>query len=305
MLTWIARDKNITFFSSANLRFDVTNKRNFSLVHAGMKMSVVCCALVILTGCTLGKAFMAGYTPPQTIADLLNEQYGLAGETPPKRLDQLVGGSGFDTTSNNGIPLELDVKSRNNTIISDENYRGQMPASQQSLEYSEPYAHQAPVQRFQPRFTYKSIQDYAAQLAMDLVKNANGLNNQAAIGVTSFVKLDYSLQNTTVLGNQLAEYSISEIQQFGLNVIDFKLMPAIQVTRNGDLAFSRDVMQLAKNKIMDHVLSATMIDKADGVFINARIIELQTNKVVSSASVLVPTFVIEKTQPQFVRYVAQ
>jgi TolB-like protein len=164
---------------------------------------------------------------------------------------------------------------------------------------------QSPVQRFNPQFTYKSVKDYASQLAMDLVKNGNGLSQNAMIGITSFVKLDTSLQNTTVLGNQLAEYSISEIQQFGLHVIDFKLMPAMQVKSNGDLTFSRNLLQLANNNVMNHVMSGTMIEKAEGVFVNARIISLSNNRVVSSASVLIPRFVAEQTKPRFVSYGAE
>lgn len=245
-----------------------------------LKLILVCIIVSILGGCAAGKLFMAGYQPPQTIADLLNEQYALAGELPP----------------------EINSANRSNTPITNASYKGDVSASVAKQVYDNQSPQQPAVQRFTPRFTYKSVQDYAGQLAMDLMKNANGLTSEARIGVTSFVKLDYTLQNTTILGNQLAEYSISEIQQFGLNVIDFKLMPAIQVSSRGDLAFSRDVVKLANQNIMDHVLSATMIEKVDGVFINARIIALGTNRVVSSASVLVPKFVATQVQPQSFTY---
>ena len=254
-----------------------------------LKLIAICAVVTILGGCAAGKMFMAGYQPPQTIADLLNEQYALAGQVPP-------GGITGRRSREGGM------ERRSNKAIDLESYGGDLakrPVAPSATGNSEPGLLQVPVQRFTPRFTYKSVQDYAGQLAMDLVKNANGLTSKARIGVTSFVKLDYTLQNTTILGNQLAEYSISEIQQFGLNVVDFKLMPALQVSSRGDLAFSRDVMELASQSVMDHVLSATMIDKADGVFINARIIALGTNRVVSSASVLVPTFVTQQIQPQY------
>ena len=246
-----------------------------------IKLILVCTIATILAGCAAGKLFMAGYQPPQTIADLLNEQYSLAGELPP----------------------ESNRAKLSNAPITNASYKGALPAPpRNSQEYRDQMPQQPPVQRFTPRFTYKSVQDYAGQLAMKLVKNANGLTSEARIGVTSFVKLDYTLQNTTILGNQLAEYSISEIQQFGLNVIDFKLMPAIQVSTRGDLAFSRDVLELASQNVMDHVLSATMIEKVDGIFINARIIALGTNRVVSSASVLVPNFVAQQIQAQYFNY---
>lgn len=233
----------------------------------------------MLGACSASKMFMAGYTPPQTIADLLNEQYALAGELPPE----------INPDSRGSAPISIDADANISNEANHDNY----------------YALEAPVQRFNPRFTYKSVQDYAAQLAMRLVKNGNGLNGSAKIGISSFVKLDTSLQNTTILGNQLAEYSISEIQQFGLNVIDFKLMPALEVSNNGDIAFSRNVIQLANKQIMNHVLSGTMIERQDGIFVNARIIALGSNRVVSSASILIPSFVAQSTQPNYVSYASE
>lgn len=253
---------------------------HYAFTTIRLKLMLVCTMAIVLGGCAAGKLFMAGYQPPQTIADLLNEQYALAGELPP----------------------EINSANRSNTPITNASYKGDVPAPVARQVYDNQARQQPAVQRFTPRFTYKSVQDYAGQLAMNLVKNANGLTSEARIGVTSFVKLDYTLQNTTILGNQLAEYSISEIQQFGLNVVDFKLMPAIQVSTRGDLAFSRDVLKLANQNVMDHVLSATMIEKVDGVFINARIIALGTNRVVSSASVLVPNFVARQIEPQSFSY---
>lgn len=244
------------------------------------RLTMIAMISSVIGGCAAGKWFMAGYTPPQTIADLINQQYGMAGEIPP----------------------EIDINKRKDKPISLEGNDEQHLAASTQQSVMEYYPTEAPVQRFNPRFTYKSVQDYAGQLAMSLFKNGNGLNGNARIGVSSFVKLDTSLQNTTILGNQLAEYAISEIQQFGLNVIDFKLMPALQVTSNGDIAFTRNVMELANNKIMDHVLSGTMIEKRDGVFVNARIIQLGSNRVVASASILIPRFVAEQNQAGFSRY---
>jgi TolB-like protein len=254
------------------------------------RLLVLVAIVSLLSACAAGKMFMAGYTPPQTIADLLAEQYDMAGESLPPELDADKRGGEeisiglYGKNDNKNDNANIDGLNRPQNIQNQAAYIDTMP----------------PVQRFRPRFTYKSVQDYASQLAMELIKNANGLRPQAAIAVTSFVKLDYSLQNTTILGNQMAEYAITEIQQYGLNVIDFKLMPAISVGRNGDLSFSRDLTELASQNTMDHVLSATMIEKADGVFINARIIAMNTNRVVSSASVMVPNFVAKHSQARYV-----
>jgi TolB-like protein len=77
-------------------------------------------------------------------------------------------------------------------------------------------------------------------------------------------------------------------------------MPALQVTSRGDIAFSRDVMQLSNRRIMDHVLAGTLIEKPNGVFVNARIIAINSNRVVSSATILIPNFVADANTPTYV-----
>ncbi|MBT1450971.1 hypothetical protein KJ365_08765 [Glaciecola sp. XM2] len=246
-----------------------------------LKFFALAYACTILMGCAAGKMLMAGYTPPQTIADLLNEQYAAAGELPP----------------------ELAFNGRQNNIIDTEDYRDDRPEHLDvSTGTSDTFAMSnfRRVESFRPGFTYKSVQDYAGQLAMELMRNRHGLSPDARIGVSSFVKLDRTLQNTTVLGNQLAEYFISEIQQQGIPVVDHKLMPALQVTSRGDIAFSRDVMQLSNRRIMDHVLAGTLIEKPNGVFVNARIIAINSNRVVSSATILIPNFVADANTPTYV-----
>ena len=259
-----------------------------------IKIFCVCLFVAILTGCAAGKLFMAGYQPPQTIADLLREQNELSG-----KLGMPNGKITPDVLDN--TPGEVDFRGRSNNDITLSGYKGDVSASV-AIDTSIAPNMQSIRNSYQARFTHKSIHDYASQLAMNLIKNANGLSPHASIAVTSFVKLDYSLQNTTVLGNQLAEYSILELQQFGLNIVDHKLMPAIEVSSKGDLIFARDIRELASKQVMDHVLAATMIERSDGVFINARIMSLHTNRVVASGSVLIPSLIIEQLQPQLASY---
>ncbi|MFC3120520.1 FlgO family outer membrane protein [Agaribacter flavus] len=255
--------------------------------HAEQSNIFKSCAYVmlafVLSGCAMGRMFMAGYTPPQTIADLLNEQYALAGELPPELQD--TDGKGARQISLNSVRGSAQDQKQGQVEV-DENL---MLMSQ----YQQ-------VKSFRPSFSYKGIEDYAAQLSMALVKNSVGINRHLRIGVSSFVELDETLQTTSILGNQLAEHFIGEIQSYGLSVIDHKLMPALQVNTRGDIAFSRDVTQLANNNIMDHVLSGTIIRKANGAFVNARIISLLDNRVIASAHILIPDFVVDSVHPQYV-----
>lgn len=145
---------------------------------------------------------------------------------------------------------------------------------------------------YQADYTHKSLADYAEQLSMQLVEKAKWLTTDSLIGVSSFVKLDQSLQTANVMGNQLSEYFISEIQAYGVSVIDFKLTDSLMVGSIGDFVFSREADELADELAMDYVLSGTMIQNNQGVIVNARIIDIKTKVVVSSAKVLIPQFVV-------------
>lgn len=151
---------------------------------------------------------------------------------------------------------------------------------------------------FSPAQTHKRLNDYASQLAMSLMDNATRLTHQDLVGVASFVRLNRSLQETTVLGNQLSEYLIAELQTFGLSVIDFKLANGLAVTPYGDLALSRDGVDLAKQVAMDHIVTGTLIEDARGVRVNARIIAVDNRQVVASATLYIPAFMVTSLNQQ-------
>ena len=59
-------------------------------VKTHLQVATICTIAMILGGCAAGKLFMAGYQPPQTIADLLNEQHNLAGTIVPNGISGLA-----------------------------------------------------------------------------------------------------------------------------------------------------------------------------------------------------------------------
>ncbi|MDT0581903.1 MULTISPECIES: FlgO family outer membrane protein [Alteromonadaceae] len=241
-----------------------------------VKLVALTSAVLVLNACAVGRMLTAGYTPPPLVEGLSPSDYSEELEQPKPGVNV-----------RNGISLD--------------NYKGEAPAPllpNAAAHSVQPW--HTPSSLFRPSFVHKSLADYAAQLSMELLKNSSGMKQDDLIGVASFVRLDRSLQQTNVLGNQLSEYFISEIQQFGLAVVDFKTMDAISVTERGDFVFSRNSFELAKDLQMDHMLSGTLIDKAKGVQINARIISIDSKRVVASASVLIPHFIADSLRPEFV-----
>jgi TolB-like protein len=145
---------------------------------------------------------------------------------------------------------------------------------------------------FFPAKTHKALNDYASQLAMELMGNATRLTQQHTVGIASFVRLNAGLSDSTVLGNQLSEYLITELQDFGLAIVDFKLTDGITVTPQGDFVMSRSGKRLAKSVEMDHVVTGTIIEDDRGVRVNARIVSLQNKQIVASANVYIPAFIV-------------
>ncbi|GGW95095.1 FlgO family outer membrane protein [Alteromonas halophila] len=152
-------------------------------------------------------------------------------------------------------------------------------------------------QGFSPSVTHKRLNDYAEQLAMGLMDNAQGLTREDLIGVASFVRFNRSLQDTTVVGNQLAEYLMGELQSYGVSVVDFKLANNIAVTPHGDLALSRDGKALASSLAMDHIVTGTMIEDPRGVRVNARIVSVENQQLMASASLYIPGFMVQSVIP--------
>lgn len=147
----------------------------------------------------------------------------------------------------------------------------------------------------------KQLNDYVAQMSMQLVETFHYFPTESRVAVASFVDLDSDLNRTNVIGNQLAEAFIHQFQQFGIRVVDFKTTRDIQVTANGDFVFSRNHSQLDAMQRIDYVLSGTMVFVPRGIMINARVINFHTKEVAASSQQLIPHFVISSIYPGIVR----
>lgn len=156
----------------------------------------------------------------------------------------------------------------------------------------------APVNQYNPSYTHKALADYAEQLVMQLIDSIRDTSLLGSIGVTSLVYFDHTLQQTDLLGNQLSEALLTEAQQFGLAVMDFKLTNGIAVDRSGDYVFSREARALADELAIDYVLAGTMKKTAKGVTVNARLVHSKYKSVIAAARVDIPHFLIAELAPQ-------
>jgi len=138
------------------------------------------------------------------------------------------------------------------------------------------------------------INQLVSALADQLTQNKNFKDiSKSAIAITSFVSLD-NLSKTSRLGNILSENLIHEMQVRGYKIIDFKMMENIVVDKKGDFLFSRDISKLRKSLNVDYALTGTYIEYKTGTVINARIVDLRTHIILSSAQILVPKKLVKR-----------
>ena len=143
----------------------------------------------------------------------------------------------------------------------------------------------------------KHIGDYVKNMTQDLIANMEYVNNKTAIGVTHFALLDTDLQQTDLLGRQMAESFVHELHKFRVPVIDFKATEYIRITEGGDFVLSLDYLELSSSLPIEYVLTGTMTKHQGGVLVNARILGMESRAVVASAQMLVPFYVVDALIP--------
>ncbi|MCE0494433.1 FlgO family outer membrane protein [Vibrio salinus] len=128
---------------------------------------------------------------------------------------------------------------------------------------------------------------FVESMTEDLIKSNTSITARTPIAVTSFVDLQ-NMDSTNWLGNSITEGFIHQFQERGFKVVDFKTTGDIQVTHEGDFAFSRNWKDLAKEQDIQYVLTGTMLRQEGGVLFNARVVGMQTRVVVATAQGFLP-----------------
>lgn len=164
----------------------------------------------------------------------------------------------------------------------------------------EPLVSMADVRNF---FTRKTLLDPSApipaedavelklrirELAQQLIDHAEApISDQYRVIVTTFVNLNH-LYKTSGLGRILGEQMISEFQRAGIEVIDVRMTPAIQIVEGyGEYALSRDMAQLSYVHDAQAVVVGTYTVSDGQIMINARLLHQGDGAVLSSGSIVI------------------
>lgn len=134
-----------------------------------------------------------------------------------------------------------------------------------------------------------ALQAKVTQLGKALMANASEVvADEYVVAVSTFVSLD-NLYATSSLGRFLGEQMLSTLQQAGLEVIEVRKTPGMMVSPyHGEYALSRSMDEIGLVQGAQAVVVGTYAVAGQEVFINARLLRNDDNRVLSSASLVLP-----------------
>jgi TolB-like protein len=109
--------------------------------------------------------------------------------------------------------------------------------------------------------------------------------NPGPIGVTTFVNLD-DLTASSSFGRMVGEQLMSELSMRGFDVVELRHSDALQfLDTSGEIALSRDVGFVRKERQLGGVIVGTYVVSPVRVYLNARLVDPSTSLVLSAGSV--------------------
>ncbi len=112
--------------------------------------------------------------------------------------------------------------------------------------------------------------------------------NPGPIGVTTFVNLD-DLYTTSSFGRMLSEQVMSELTMRGYDVIELRHTDALQfISTAGEFALSRENGFVRRERELGGVVVGTYVASPERVYLNARLLDPSTSKILTAGSVEMP-----------------
>ncbi len=130
---------------------------------------------------------------------------------------------------------------------------------------------------------YFTLNDAIISLSNQLSKNnILSIKDTGMLTVTSFVDLQ-QLNKTSQFGQVIGESLFSELFVRGFNVSDFRGQNSITINANGEFYITRNITMLQEEVPNTYILVGTYTKIDQNTMINARILDNNTGKIVSSA----------------------
>lgn len=143
---------------------------------------------------------------------------------------------------------------------------------------------------FQSERSFQTINEYTEQMVYQLNKKLSNKNIQRTIMVPPFTSLSNIHSSNVNLSVDLAEAFIIDMQHIGL--------PAAELlVANTSIDYQADYLtyleELSGNDDIGYIVKGTMRETANGIMIYARVIEIESKKVIASTSKLLPYYLIK------------
>ena len=132
-----------------------------------------------------------------------------------------------------------------------------------------------------------NFNDRMKNLADQLDKNAAANSPSNTYIVTSFTNLD-KLGDTTALGRLISENLINGLQLHKWQIIEARLTKGIDINASGEFSLSRDITKLKDEYKITGVVTGTYSVAEGNLTVNARVIDINTGMVTSSAQTYIP-----------------
>ena len=142
------------------------------------------------------------------------------------------------------------------------------------------------------------IRSYAQALSTQLMSSGQYVRGGQRVMVTTPAWLESDLDRSSLLALQLQENLMAELHKAHLHVVEFKLTDGVRVTPAGDFPLSRNYIELRETQPADYVLAATAVERADGVTINARLVEFSSQVVAATAQVTIPRALVDQLRSE-------
>jgi len=126
------------------------------------------------------------------------------------------------------------------------------------------------------------IKSLANQL---LVSAKSNVLHTKPIVLTSSVNLD-NFKKTTKFGRMLSESMIHELDVRGFKILDYRRSSNVLVNSRGEFNLSRNTKKISSKIGASYIFVATYSKLGKDLMVNARILDLSTSSVVSSARYL-------------------
>lgn len=124
-------------------------------------------------------------------------------------------------------------------------------------------------------------------LAAQLDKNIARREPSNTFIVTSFTNLD-KLDDTSALGRLISENLMHGLQTHKWQVLEARLTKGIDITAAGEFSLSRNVNKLKDEYKISGIVTGTYSVAEGNLTINARVIDVDTGIVISSAQAYIP-----------------